>query len=108
MNVTEFDEATLAWIKGRPYTETTVMQCEECHLWYKPSLGHKCKKKTRKDEKEMMSMTMTTLTEIKRRLQSAERHYCIGDMGGVKKELGGIIREIKEFEKIFGEVRNEQ
>lgn len=40
----DFDKETREWFASRPYTETTVMQCKECGLWYKPSLGHKCKK----------------------------------------------------------------
>lgn len=26
--------------------QTTVCQCEKCGLFYKPSLGHKCKKRS--------------------------------------------------------------
>lgn len=40
-----YDYATEKWFKKHPMHETTVMQCEACGLYYKPSLGHRCKKK---------------------------------------------------------------
>ena len=48
-----YDAATRAWfdkfpIMERAYVETTVMRCETCGLYYKPELGHKCRKR-RKD-----------------------------------------------------------
>lgn len=39
-----FDEPTKKWFINRPGEQTTVMRCDECGLYYKPSLGHKCKK----------------------------------------------------------------
>lgn len=39
----KYDCQTQKWFKERPYIETTVVQCEMCKLFYKPSLGHKCK-----------------------------------------------------------------
>ena len=47
-SVSDFDKETREWFVSRPYTETTVMQCQVCGLWYKPSLGHKCKGKSEK------------------------------------------------------------
>ena len=38
-----FDVATRNWFKQHPFNQTTVMRCEHCGLYYKPSLGHKCK-----------------------------------------------------------------
>ena len=38
-----YDELTEKWFKEHPDTETTVMRCDDCGLFYKPSLGHKCK-----------------------------------------------------------------
>ena len=39
----KYDAVTQSWFdKEPPYIQTTVMQCKECGLWYKPSLGHKC------------------------------------------------------------------
>ena len=39
-----YDKATEEWFSKRPGQESTVGQCVECGLYYKPSLGHKCKK----------------------------------------------------------------
>ena len=39
------DAETKRWFKDHPGAQTTVMCCEECGLWYKPDLGHKCKVK---------------------------------------------------------------
>lgn len=45
-----YDAATRTWfdkfpIYERMYVETTVMRCETCGLFYKPELGHKCRKR---------------------------------------------------------------
>lgn len=44
---TKFDARTTKWFKRQAYggitCQTTVCQCEKCKLYYKPSLGHKCK-----------------------------------------------------------------
>ena len=41
-----YDDTTKKWLKKQlPNQQTTVMQCNYCHLYYKPSLGHKCAKK---------------------------------------------------------------
>ena len=41
----KYDRATKAWFDSKPFSaETTVCRCERCGLFYKPSLGHKCKK----------------------------------------------------------------
>ena len=37
------------WFRMHPFDETTVMKCEACGLFYKPELGHKCKKGDTKD-----------------------------------------------------------
>ena len=39
-----FDAETKKWFKDHPHAQTTVCQCSACGLYYKPSLGHKCKK----------------------------------------------------------------
>lgn len=44
-NVVRFDEETRKWFRNNLGAQTTVMCCEKCGLWYKPILGHKCKKK---------------------------------------------------------------
>lgn len=45
----KFDSETRKWFDSLPLADrlvvqTTVMQCETCGLFYKPSLGHKCRK----------------------------------------------------------------
>lgn len=90
---TEFDEETEKWFSSRPYTETTVMQCEKCHLWsestlmqcaecglwYKPSLGHKCKKMAEAQEKgkgKKWKVTWSvTSTTRKKSLRTAPFRY---------------------------------
>lgn len=41
------DSRTEKWFRERCCmdVETTLMKCEACGLYYKPSLGHACKKK---------------------------------------------------------------
>lgn len=39
----KMDDATKEWFKYHPGARTTVMKCEKCGLYFKPSLGHKCK-----------------------------------------------------------------
>lgn len=39
-----YDSKTDIWMKKHPEAQTTVCKCEKCGLFYKPSLGHKCKK----------------------------------------------------------------
>ena len=42
----QFDARTRKWMDDHPYGtyQVTVMRCDECGLYYKPSLGHMCKK----------------------------------------------------------------
>lgn len=50
-----FDAETKKWFEQHPFAQTTVMQCERCGLYFKPSLGHKlgdCKVKKNKGDKE--------------------------------------------------------
>lgn len=47
--IAKFDAETRKWFDRLPLTDrlviqTTVMQCDTCGLFYKPSLGHKCRK----------------------------------------------------------------
>lgn len=42
-----FDEETKKWFSSRTGIESTVCECEKCGLFYKPLLGHKCKKKNK-------------------------------------------------------------
>jgi hypothetical protein len=41
----QFDAETRKWFKSNLFAQTTVMKCECCGLYFKPSLGHRCKKK---------------------------------------------------------------
>ena len=43
--IAHFDKATEKWFREHPHNETTVMQCDKCGLFYKPSLEHNCKPK---------------------------------------------------------------
>lgn len=40
----KYDEQTKKWFAKNFFNQTTVMKCEKCGLFFKPSLGHKCKK----------------------------------------------------------------
>lgn len=45
-----YDLETRKWFDSLPLSErfiieTTVMRCDDCGLYYKPSLGHKCRKR---------------------------------------------------------------
>ena len=42
--IVKYDNATKKWFNEHPCSETTVVQCAQCGLFYKPMLGHKCKK----------------------------------------------------------------
>ncbi len=41
-NVVVFDPQTSRWFAEHPGTESTIVKCEKCGLFYKPSLGHNC------------------------------------------------------------------
>ncbi len=43
MNV-KYDNATSKWFSNHIGQQTTVCRCEKCDLFYKPNLGHKCRK----------------------------------------------------------------
>ena len=50
MEKIKLDAATKKWFESKPIierfsTETTLAKCEKCGLFYKASLGHKCKAK---------------------------------------------------------------
>ena len=47
----ELDSETKKWFSRNPGAQTTVMKCERCGVYYKPSLGHATKNcKVRKGE----------------------------------------------------------
>ena len=39
-----YDSRTKKWFRSHPGAETTVARCKECGLYYKPILGHTCRK----------------------------------------------------------------
>ena len=39
----KYDEPTKKWFRKHIGQQTTVCKCDKCNLFYKPSLGHKCK-----------------------------------------------------------------
>ena len=41
----KYDKATREWFKNHIGSQTTVACCDKCGLFYKPSIGHKCKVK---------------------------------------------------------------
>lgn len=41
----KYDKVTRDWFDKHPEAITTVACCEKCGLYYKPTLGHKCKKR---------------------------------------------------------------
>lgn len=51
-NRIKYDYETNKWFNKRPLIQTTVVQCEKCRLFYKPSLGHNCKYKLLENKKE--------------------------------------------------------
>ena len=40
----KFDAATRKWFDEHKLAQTTVVRCDQCGLFYKPVLGHKCRK----------------------------------------------------------------
>ena len=40
----KYDKETSKWFSSHIGYQTTVCKCEKCNLFYKPSLGHKCRK----------------------------------------------------------------
>lgn len=41
---TDCDPNTAAWIDQHVGESTTLFKCKRCGIYYKPSLGHNCKK----------------------------------------------------------------
>ena len=39
----KYDKPTQLWFNSHFGAQTTVCKCDKCGLFYKPSLGHKCK-----------------------------------------------------------------
>lgn len=40
----KYDMDTKKWFRKNPFLQTTVEKCDKCGLFYKPILGHKCRK----------------------------------------------------------------
>lgn len=47
-----YDSRTEKWFRSHPGAETTVARCKECGLYYKPILGHTCRKCNRETERK--------------------------------------------------------
>ena len=43
MDKVKLDKETKKWFEKNPNADTTVWKCGKCGLWFKPTLGHKCK-----------------------------------------------------------------
>ena len=41
-----YGKETKKWFSKHPTANTTVWQCSKCGLYFKPTLGHKCKENT--------------------------------------------------------------
>ena len=39
----KYDKETQKWFRKNISSQTTVCRCDKCKLFYKPSLGHKCR-----------------------------------------------------------------
>lgn len=44
------DSETEKWSKAHPDHVFTAMQCKDCGLFYKPSLGHRCEKEVKHEK----------------------------------------------------------
>lgn len=42
-NRIQFDSTTKKWFEAHRDAVTTIRRCDKCGLYYKSSLGHKCK-----------------------------------------------------------------
>lgn len=51
------DNRTKKWCKEHPDSQTTMRKCEKCGLYYKPSLGHKCKEMENEQKENNKSRT---------------------------------------------------
>ena len=60
----KYDRATKAWFNSHIGQQTTVCKCEKCGLFYKPILGHKCKKGVRKNDKRRTDRLVMPIKSI--------------------------------------------
>lgn len=59
-----YDLDTEKWFEAHPGAQTTVMKCERCGLYYKPSLGHKpANCKVRKSKGDRMKRFFDTVID---------------------------------------------
>lgn len=65
-----YDKTTEEWFSKRPGQESTVEQCDQCGLYYKPSLGHKCKVKAG----EKIMTVEEALTYLRELVPPSARH----------------------------------
>lgn len=47
----KYDKGTSKWFSKNIGCQTTVCRCDKCNMFYKPSLGHKCRKKVVESER---------------------------------------------------------
>ena len=45
--IIRFDRETEKWMQRHVGWETTLAMCEDCEMYYKPELGHKCLKRAK-------------------------------------------------------------
>lgn len=55
--IVEYDKETDDWFKQHPLSETTVICCPDCGLFYKPSLSHKCKEEKKNGKHRRLNAT---------------------------------------------------
>ncbi len=67
----DFDKVTAEWCETHRGAEFTVMQCGDCGLFYKPSLGHKCK--MRKEEIKIKPCPFCGSSNVQKSVSSGGR-----------------------------------
>ena len=96
MNKIKFDKQTKKWFAKNFLGQTTVMKCEKCGLFFKPSLGHKCKGEVMIDLQDIVEARVNGLEEAKERLKDYESMiddpYASVNAKDVAEDLKTIIR----------------
>jgi hypothetical protein len=52
----KLDRKTEEWLEKHPEVNATVALCQDCGLYYKPSLGHSCKRQNKKIQNGVMEV----------------------------------------------------
>ena len=71
----KFDKQTKKWFAKNFSGQATVMKCEKCGLFFKPSLGHKCKGEVMIDLQECVNKFIES--EEKRKMQEMKQKELI-------------------------------